>query len=293
MIGLRTCLVISCLTQAASAAISLDLLWDGQTPAPIPTSNAAGNLVNQLSVTFDQRIGANQLLVVLSSGEMILGNTGFEPGPGLEASDLTTFVTLGGRTFFDGGNTLRLGSASAINGGCVSCDPGGAWTYGAGVLDITWAASPPVPAAGGPAFLVAQLVLTPDATGTWSYLGTSGDRNDVLVHTQPVAGNSPLGWGIVLGGRLRLLDEATGLPGDFNGDHIVDGPDLSGAGGWEARFGDDVAGTAFLDWQRYFGANLAAQSTASVLSTIPEPDGWWLMLATFDCALCGRLRRTR
>jgi hypothetical protein len=65
-------------------------------------------------------------------------------------------------------------------------------------------------------------------------------------------------------------------PGDFDGDGIVDADDLNDPTlGWRARYGTDLDGNAFLDWQR----NLDAAPTAAALQTVPEPATFSLVLA--------------
>lgn len=72
---------------------------------------------------------------------------------------------------------------------------------------------------------------------------------------------------------LDILRAATAILGDFNHDGKVDHDDLSGPLGWEERFGTDLDGHDFLDWQRNFGAN-----TASTAHLVPEPMSVWLLL---------------
>jgi hypothetical protein len=64
-------------------------------------------------------------------------------------------------------------------------------------------------------------------------------------------------------------------PGDFNGDGVVNAVDLNDpVDGWRARFGQDLDGNAFLDWQR----NLTAGAAAPAATAIPEP-------ATLGCLI--------
>lgn len=65
-------------------------------------------------------------------------------------------------------------------------------------------------------------------------------------------------------------------PGDFNGDGTVDAADLNDPTlGWRARYGSDLDGNAFLEWQR----NLDAAPTAATLASAPEPGTLTLVLA--------------
>jgi len=58
-------------------------------------------------------------------------------------------------------------------------------------------------------------------------------------------------------------------PGDFDNDGDVDGADFTDpTDGWEARFGADLNGGDFLDWQQNFGT--VSPPTAAAIA-IPEP----------------------
>jgi len=81
-----------------------------------------------------------------------------------------------------------------------------------------------------------------------------------------------------------MLGGIVTTPGDFDGDGDVDGDDLTDpVFGWEARFGIDLDGSDFLDWQ----ANLGTGTLAA--ATIPEPTTSALALA----ALCLAMSRRR
>ncbi len=59
------------------------------------------------------------------------------------------------------------------------------------------------------------------------------------------------------------------LPGDFNGDGVVDAGDLTDPlQGWITRFGTDLGGGDFLVWQRNIGS-ISLSATSAI--TIPEP----------------------
>ena len=84
------------------------------------------------------------------------------------------------------------------------------------------------------------------------------------------------------------INSAAGQPGDFDGDGDVDGVDLTHATlGWETRFGVDLDGMNFLDWQREFGTGVSPLSSAQA---IPEPTTSALALATI-LLFVGRRRR--
>jgi len=80
-----------------------------------------------------------------------------------------------------------------------------------------------------------------------------------------------------------------GLPGDFNGDGVVDAADLNDVGvGWNDRFGIDLDGADFLIWQRNFG--MGAPMVASV--AVPEPSTVLLALICTAGAVCIQRRST-
>ena len=78
------------------------------------------------------------------------------------------------------------------------------------------------------------------------------------------------------------------LTADFDGDGDVDGDDLTDPiDGWETRFGVDLDGMNFLDWQREFGTNVPPLLSAA--QAVPEPSS--LVLLTLAAA--GVLYRQR
>jgi hypothetical protein len=71
------------------------------------------------------------------------------------------------------------------------------------------------------------------------------------------------------------------IPGDFNGDGQVDGADLTDPVlGWQVRYGTDLDGRDFLDWQRNFGTGVP--QLGSVLA-VPEPTAIVLMIGGILC----------
>lgn len=94
-------------------------------------------------------------------------------------------------------------------------------------------------------------------------------------------------------GEVTLTGAGTVLPGDFNGDSLVDAADLAE---WKADFGvndssdadgdGDTDGADFLAWQRQLGATASVASTAE---TVPEPTGALLVALSM---LAYRRRRT-
>lgn len=81
---------------------------------------------------------------------------------------------------------------------------------------------------------------------------------------------------LIIHGQPEL--DAFMLPGDFNGDRIVDAADLDV---WEATSGD---GSEFLTWQR----NVGAEAPPPPAAAVPEPAALPLLMA---CLLAARQRR--
>jgi hypothetical protein len=79
---------------------------------------------------------------------------------------------------------------------------------------------------------------------------------------------------ISLGGNWFPSSDTFG--GDFDQDGDVDSDDLTDlVDGWATRFGVDLNGGNFLDWQRQFGINGAPFSAAHA---VPEPSIWVLLM---------------
>jgi hypothetical protein len=77
-------------------------------------------------------------------------------------------------------------------------------------------------------------------------------------------------------------------PGDFNGDTFVNAADLNDPeDGWRTRFGTDLDGNAFLDWQRH----LSPVATTPASTVVPEPGA--LVLAITAAALVALRRDAR
>jgi len=151
----------------------------------IVNPNGSGNVVNQLLVDFDNQLGTCQLRLVLSAGSVIgtgLADNPVTPNPPIVASDNVSFIGFGGDTFTSTfTRALTPGASSGLGG------PGGAFVFNDNTLDIAWAPSPPVPVEGQN-FLVAQIVLSPDAQGEWNVEFTSGDGNNFLMRGLPIFG---------------------------------------------------------------------------------------------------------
>lgn len=95
-------------------------------------------------------------------------------------------------------------------------------------------------------------------------------------------------------GDSVMLAVVQGLPGDFDGDGIVNGNDLSV---WQSAYGtsglgdadgdDDSDGSDFLLWQRQFGS---AASTRAAAAPVPEPSSVVQLLVLLAAAAIARQR---
>jgi hypothetical protein len=144
------------------------------------------------------------------------------------------------------------------------------------------------------AFSLAEGDLT-RVLGTATYPAMTADVVRVMLRFDP---DTPSASGPLVpspGGILNIDNvELAGAvvpptPGDFNSDGKVDAADLDDPTvGWKARFGADLDGQAFLDWQR----NLGAPAGSALAAPVPEPAACVVAVAGGAAALLGRRRAT-
>ncbi|BBO32079.1 formylglycine-generating enzyme family protein [Lacipirellula parvula] len=138
-----------------------------------------------------------------------------------------------------------------------------------------------------------EALLMPEAATTAGVRGVMGGS-----FYNPGEYGTNLGWFAStatvenVGQGFRVVNLATpAAPGDFNGDGSVDNADLTDPiRGWEARFGVDLDGGDFLDWQR----NYSGPSPEATTAGVPEPNASAIVLtiATLAGTLRVRTRRT-
>ena len=94
------------------------------------------------------------------------------------------------------------------------------------------------------------------------------------------------GIGTIAGG---VLFAASAPSADFDNDGDVDGNDLTDpTDGWQARYGNDLNGSDFLNWQRQFqGSSTPAIAAATA---VPEPTSVALVLSSAVIAISIRRR---
>lgn len=86
-------------------------------------------------------------------------------------------------------------------------------------------------------------------------------------------------------GDVFTLRLTAALPGDFDGNELVDAADLAK---WQTRFGENGGGSSFLGWQREFGT----PNATSAQTQVPEPASW-LMLAVMFAAVFSLAQRNQ
>ena len=142
-------------------------------------------------------------------------------------------------------------------------------------------------------FSLAESDIVPVLT-TASHASLMSDVVQVMLRYDEMADGPDYQGGTVPGAGILGIDNiqlaastAPPTPGDFDGDHDVDGDDLTKPPlGWTARFGAGLEGVDFLDWQRNFGTPAAALPAGF---TVPEPSA----LAMLAIALTIGVHRRR
>lgn len=100
------------------------------------------------------------------------------------------------------------------------------------------------------------------AVGTWRINATHSLVELVMIYGV----GAPRVWGT--GSTSIQFSIVDSLEGDFNNDGIIDADDLSGAHGWQERYGSDLSGKDFLTWQRKY---VASPESAAGSVAVPEP----------------------
>jgi autotransporter-associated beta strand protein len=186
---------------------------------------------------------------------------------------LTGANTYAGDTIVEAGR-LRLGSATLSNGADVYLSTGA-------LLDLTFSSGTPD--------VIDSLFIDGVSmqAGVWGAEGSGAD------FTSPLITGS---------GRLQVTTYIAPIPGDFNGDGMVDNADLTA---WQGGYGMDsgagmtngdadgngmVDGADFLLWQQNAGTSNTAAAAAGA-AAVPEPHTAALMLLAAGAASLGKRRR--
>ena len=118
----------------------------------------------------------------------------------------------------------------------------------------------------------------------------AGDRFDILTTTGGFTGefstqhlpalSEELLWNVNYGSHTVTLSILSSLlPADFDADGDVDADDLTHPTlGWQARYGSELDGADFLNWQRELGSSVGSLASSQ---TVPEPSAAALLILGF------------
>lgn len=169
--------ILSLMIVAAVASVSSAAITD------ISVSNSPSDqgIVNRVAIAFDGQYTGSQIMVMLEQGTIFqqspFGATG-APSDALIGAfpDLAndSFVTQGGSTVDSSQGAVGLGGGAVNLGGPA----GAAWN--ADGLNQAWNPAPGVTILDQVDFMTAQVTLSPDAVGTWRYLGSADGKFGVI-----------------------------------------------------------------------------------------------------------------
>ena len=119
----------------------------------------------------------------------------------------------------------------------------------------------------------------PSINDMFEILNASDGMVDVFAtESLPNLGDG-MDWDVHYNTFGTVLEVIATFTADFDIDGDVDGEDLTDpVNGWEARYGVDLDGRNFLDWQRQFGSGVPLLASSQ---TVPEPNTVVLLLLGF------------
>lgn len=184
-------LTAACLAQAGSIALFTENM---------PATVVAGNTTNIISVNFTDdsttpALRGQQMLIQLTAGSIYQNENGNELPTAPTAPpqnfvnvfpDLAddSFVTMGGLRSGTSMGVLGVGCAANIAGGCDGVPAAGKFD-GEGVA-YAWAPGTGVNPPPGNGFITAQITLSNDAEGTWTYFGSTADGTTLVKEGLPI-----------------------------------------------------------------------------------------------------------
>ena len=123
---------------------------------------------------------------------------------------------------------------------------------------------------------------TPVLGDSFEILTAAGGLGGTKFSTfNPPALAAGLLWNVDYGPNHVLLEVVQEFSADFDVNGVVDGNDLTDPVlGWEARFGADLDGSDFLQWQQQLGSGVPLET---VSTAVPEPTS--LLLASLAVGL--------
>lgn len=151
-----------------------------QTPAD---GDAAPHIANDILIDFSDQYSGSQLLVTLTSGAIYQDAAGGTTPPQqlfvgiIPTLAWDSYVAQGGLVAED---TVNAPDAVSPGGGAVNLGGAAGSTFDTSGIDQAWNPKAGVVIADQSDFMVARITLTPDATGTWRFLGSAGGAFGII-----------------------------------------------------------------------------------------------------------------
>jgi hypothetical protein len=209
--------------------------------------------------------------------------------------NVTGSLALGGTSGAPGGaGTVSIGPLNSVTvGSNLKVWPGGTIALAqGGTLDISGAAN-----LGGD--LKFNLTATPDphAGDSFQILSATGGVSGTFATTMLPTLDPGLTWNVVYAATSVSLTVVAGLPGDFNGNGVVDAADYvmwrNNVGSTTALPNDSIGGTIgpaqYSEWRAHFGQTSGSGSGAieTGSSSVPEPTAATLVFGALSCLFAG------
>ena len=166
-------MIVAAVASVSTAGIT-GINWTGGTETP-------EGIVNQITIDFTGQYTGSQLLVELTEGS-IFQQTPFGSASAPSAALVTAFPDLANDSFATQGGTTSDTSdgAMSLGGGAVNIGGAASAQWDATGLNQAWNPAPGVTVENKTAFVTTQVTLSPDAVGTWRYLGSADGTFGVI-----------------------------------------------------------------------------------------------------------------
>lgn len=138
-----------------------------------PCPHDGSLIVNQMRIDFTGSLGAQQLFMELDSGSVYQHPSGTDGPPDLALIGITPELEC---------DSFVAPQDGLVFGGAVNLGGPTAAVFGPDEISIAWAPGVGVDIVDGSDFLVAQITLTDDAQGRWSFFSAvNGDPSPLLL----------------------------------------------------------------------------------------------------------------